>query len=210
MKDFPVFTTAWGVSSLTLRQIPYRGDAYIKVQTVQPEGLEAHVRECADFCCMAGAIRVYVSAQGLEPQVRVLELRGVSNPDIDLVEHIFPVTEETVGAWRRIANERMAGVELAAALDRKAEAEILASGGAYFIHRAGELLGIGWIHEETLRLLAGVVPGMGERVAHTLLSVQPGLSLRIEVASSNEKALRLYEKLGFLPVRSLEDWAVWD
>lgn len=210
MKNLPVFTTDYGVSSLTMQQIPYRGEAYIHVQTVQPGCLQAHIEECARFCRLAGAEKIYVSGGEGEPDVRVLELKGVPNLDIEKVENIFPVTEQTVGAWRRIVNERMAGVDLAAFLEAKDENTILESGGGYFIHSCGELLGVGWLQENTLKILAGVKPGAGERVAHTLLSVMPGESIRIEVASTNSKALHLYEKLGFLPVAELERWTQID
>ena len=36
MKDFPCFATDDGVSSLILKEIPYRLEAYIRVQYVQP------------------------------------------------------------------------------------------------------------------------------------------------------------------------------
>ena len=94
-------------------------------------------------------------------------------------------------------------------LEAKDEEEILSSGGAYFIHRQGTLLGIGWLQGETLRLLASVVPGEGSAVAQTLLSVQPGQSIRLEVASTNQRAIRLYESLGFLKIASLEQWQRW-
>ncbi len=206
MKDLPIFTTDFGVSSLTLRQIPYRGDAYIKVQDAQPEHMAEHLAECASFCRMAGAERVYADVG--EPDVQVLELRGVPQLDFQKVANIWPVTEQTVTRWREIVNERMAGVELAGFLEAKDEEGIIASGGAYFVHAEGELLGVGWLEGETLKVLASVVPGAGERVAQTILSVTPGQSIRIEVASTNEKALRLYQKLGFLPVAELEHWTV--
>lgn len=184
MKDFPIFTTDYGVASLTMKQIPYRGEAYIHVRNVQPGQMDAHIQECAHFCRLAGAETVYVSGSGREPDVRILEMRGIPSLDLEKIENIFPVTEQTVGDWRRIVNQRLRDVDLAAMLEQRDEQEILASGGAYFVHRAGELLGVGWLQEGTLKVLAGVVPGAGEQVAHTLLSVAPGESVRIEVAST--------------------------
>ena len=204
MKDLPIFTTEFGVSSLTLRQIPYRGDAYIKVQDVQTDHMDEHLKECASFCRMAGAERVYADVG--EADVQVLELRGVAQLELDKVANIWPVTEQTVSHWREVVNRRMAGVDLAGFLEAKDEKDIVSSGGAYFVHEEGELLGVGWLDGETLKVLAAVVPGAGERVAQTILSVLPGQSVRIEVASTNQKALRLYGKLGFLPVGELEHW----
>ena len=206
MKDFPVFTTPAGTVSLTMKQIPYRKEAYIHVQDFLPGMRRELLEECASFCALAGAERVYASPAEGEPALRILEMRGIPSLSPEWIENIFPVTEQTVGAWRAIANEKLLPVDLAAVLEEKDEEKILASGGAYFIHRSGSLLGIGWLEGETLKLLASAVPGEGFRVAQTLLSVQPGQSIRLEVASTNGRAIRLYEKLGFLPVAELETW----
>ena len=206
MKDFPIFTTEFGAASLTLRQIPYRGEAYIHLQDFSPEDRQALIAECASFCRAAGAEKVYVTPAAEKPDVTILRMRGLPSLQEEYIENIFPVTEQTVSAWRAIANEKLRPVDLAAMLEAKDEGEILSSGGAYFIHRQGTLLGIGWIQEDTLKLMAATLPGAGYRVAQTLLSVQPGISIQLEVASTNLKAIRLYEKLGFLPVSQLETW----
>ena len=52
MKDIPVFTTEFGVASLILKEIPYRREAYIRIQTTQqPQEL---LKECISFCRMCG------------------------------------------------------------------------------------------------------------------------------------------------------------
>ena len=206
MKDFPVFTTEFGVASLSLKQIPYRGEAYIHLQSCLEEDREKLIAECAAFCHLAGAEKVYVTPAKGDGDFQILLLRGVPILNEEDVENIFPVTEQTVGEFRKIANKRLRTVDLAAMLEKKDEEEILSSGGAYFIHRAGTLLGIGWLQGDKLKLIASVVPGEGYTVAQTLLSVQPGQSICLEVASTNAKALRLYERLGFLPVQALETW----
>ena len=52
MKDIPIFDTDTGVSTLLLKEIPYRQTAYVKVQSVQPGGLREHLEECVSFCRM--------------------------------------------------------------------------------------------------------------------------------------------------------------
>ena len=208
MKDFPVFTTEYGVASLILKEIPYRQEAYIHLQaTQQPEELLA---ECVSFCRICGAEGIYARGHEFLEQyplhTAVYEMRGEAWVDESKLEQLFPVTEKTVGKWRRICNERMRGVDNAATQEARDEKEILASGGAYFVHSNGTLLGIGWIRDNTLLAVASVEPGAGERVMHTLMSLMPGLTMTLEVASTNERAIRLYEKLGFIKTREISRW----
>ena len=210
MKDFPVFTTDWGVSSLILREIPYRAEAYIHIQDVQPEGLEEHLKECAAFCRMAGADRVYATGTQLleayPEYMSVYEMRGMAWVDPEKMVNLFPVTEQTVGRWRSLMNERLRSVDNAATLTAFDEKKILQSGGAYYIHRSGELLGLGWMEDTKLLLVAAVKPGAGETVMHSLMSLVEGADMTIEVASTNDRAIRLYEKLGFMKIREVVKW----
>lgn len=210
MKDFPVFTTDWGVSSLILREIPYRAEAYIHIQDVQPEGFEEHLKECAAFCRMAGADRVYATGtqllQAYPEYMSVYEMRGMAWVDPEKMVNLFPVTEQTVGRWRSLMNERLRSVDNAATLTAFDEKKILQSGGAYYIHRSGELLGLGWMEDTKLLLVAAVKPGAGETVMHSLMSLVEGADMTIEVASTNDRAIRLYEKLGFMKIREVVKW----
>lgn len=210
MKDFPVFTTDWGVSSLILREIPYRAEAYIHIQDVQPEGFEEHLKECAAFCRMAGADRVYATGsqllQAYPEYMSVYEMRGMAWVDPEKIVNLFPVTEQTVGRWRSLMNERLRSVDNAATLTAFDEKKILQSGGAYYIHRSGELLGLGWMEDTKLLLVAAVKPGAGETVMHSLMSLVEGADMTIEVASTNDRAIRLYEKLGFMKAREVVKW----
>lgn len=208
MKDIPIFSTEYGVGSLMLKEIPYRQTAYIRVQDVQPGALNELIKECAQFCRAAGAEQIFWTAECVEqePHSIVYEMRGQAWVDKSQLESLFPVTEATVARWRQIFNERMADVDHAATLTVIEEKLILQSGGAYFIHHEGALLGIGWLDDTKLLAIVGAKPGMGERVAHTLMSMVEGASMTLEVASTNEKAIRLYEKLGFLKVQEITKW----
>lgn len=210
MKDFPVFTTDYGVSSLILREIPYRQEAYIHIQDVQPEGLWEHLKKCVSFCRMAGAERVFASGAELPDQyplhMAVYEMRGTAWVDPEKLEHLFPVTEATVGEFRSILNARLRAVDNAATLTAADEKKILQSSGAYFVHHDGELLGVGWLEDTKLLLVASVKPGAGERVMHTLMSLVEGADMTLEVASTNQRAIRLYEKLGFVKNREISSW----
>lgn len=210
MKDFPVFTTDFGISSLVLREIPYRKEAYIHIQDVQPDGFDEHLRECVSFCRMAGAERIYAGGHALLEDyplyTTVYEMHGTARVDLEKLENLFPVTEETVSRWRGIMNEKLRSVDNAATLSSSDEKRILESGGAYFVHNNGDLLGVGWMEDTRLLLVAAVKPGAGERVMHSLMSLAEGADMTLEVASTNTRAICLYEKLGFLKTRKILRW----
>ena len=119
---------------------------------------------------------------------------------------MFPVTEQTVSRWREIYQQKMKTVDNAATLEARDEARILESGGAYFIHDSGDLLGIGWLEGDRLNAIAAVKPGAGELVMKGMQSLIPQQQLTLEVASTNVKAIRLYERLGFLKTAEVSRW----
>lgn len=212
MKDFPFFATEFGVAGLELREIPYRGEAYIRIRKVVPGKLGQLVEECASFCRMAGAERVY--AQG-HPELSewplhtaVLEMRGTAWVEKEKLACLFPVTEATVSRWRQLCNEAMGSVDNAATLEARDEEHILREPGAYFVHDNGRLLGIGWLKDGELRTVATMQRGVGERVMHTMMSLAEGEPIRLEVASTNTRAIRLYERLGFVTVGEQSRWYV--
>ncbi len=210
MRDFPIFTTEYGVSSLILKEISYKKQAYICIRDVQEGFFREHLKECVDFCRMAGAERIF--AAGKEPlsayplYTKVLEMRGTAWVDKDKLACLFPVTEATVSQWRSIYNEAMSRVDNAGTLEARDEQKLLSSVGAYFVHRDGKLLGIGWLEDCKLLAVAAVQKGAGETVMHTLMSVMEGSSMTLEVASTNTRAIRLYEKLGFCTTGEISCW----
>lgn len=210
MRDFPIFTTEYGVSSLVLKEIPYKKTAYIRIRAVQEDFFREHLAECVSFCRMCGADRIFASGhEKLEVYplyTTVLELRGQVHPDPEKVRCLFPVTEATVSRWRSIYNEKMSGVDNAGILESRDEEQILRSGGAYFVHDNGRSLGIGWLEDTKLLAVAAVEPGAGEIVMHTLMSLVKGDSMTLEVASTNGRAIKLYEKLGFLKIAETARW----
>lgn len=208
MKDFPVFTTEYGVASLVLREVPYRQEAYIVIQsTQQPEEL---LKECVSFCRAVGAEKIYVRGHEIAERYPlhtvIYEMRGCIRVDESKVENLWPVTAENIGKWRELLNERMRTVDNSGTLEKRGEQEILEIGGAYFVHRDGELLGAGWLAGDELLLLASFQKGMGERVLHTLLSASRPEQLRLDVVSTNDRAIRLYERLGMLKTAELRRW----
>ena len=207
MKDIPVFTCKSGAASLILREIPYRAEAFIRIQdSLEPEKL---LKECVSFCRMCGAERIYASGhpwlEALPFHCAVVEMRGQATPDPEKTGFLWPVTRETAPEFRKLYNARMAGVDNAGTLEAKDE-DWLSSGPAYFVHDGGKLLGIGILEDNCIRAIASAIPGMGDRTLHTLFTLCPGEMLRLEVASTNTRAIKLYEKAGFLKTGELSRW----
>jgi len=208
VRDFPVFTTEYGVASLVLREVPYRGEAYITVQSaLQPEEL---LQECISFCRICGAEKIYARGHEMVASYplhcAVYEMRGSIEVDEEMVESLWPVTAETVGRWREFLNEKLRPVDNSSTLTGQGEREILEKGGAYFVHRDGLLLGAGWLADGELLLLAAARSGAGEWVLHTLLSATRPEQLRLEVASTNHRAIRFYERMGLVKTAELRRW----
>lgn len=209
MRDFPIFTTEYGVSSLILKEIPYKNTAYICIRDVQPGQRKEHLAECVAFCRMVGAEHIYAAGDGLEDYplyTSVLEMRGTAWVDSQKVASLFPVTKETVSRWRELHNRAMSCVDNAGTLEFRDEARILQKPGAYFVHDYGTLLGIGWVDDGKLLAVAAVQKGAGERVMHTLMSLLEGETMTLEVASTNERAIGLYRRLGFLACAEITRW----
>lgn len=208
MKDIPVFDTEHGVASLFLREIPYRARARIKIRSsLEPEKL---LEECIDFCRMCGA--EWCDASGHEylenfPLITALvrmQRDRLTLPETDAC--LFPVTEDTVGEWIRIYNERMADIPNCAWMDSADGREMLREGDGYFVHKDGVLLGIGRASGDTIDTVASVVPGMGETVVLALSSLLTSDVVKLQVADANPRAVRLYERMGFLKVKELSRW----
>ena len=130
MKDIPMFTSEYGIASLFLKEIPYRGRAHIKIQSsLEPDKL---LEECISFCRMCGA--QWIDAAGHEylekyPLITSLSLmtrplEGLPSMDACL----FPMTEATMQKWLDICNERMAHIPNAAFMDSKDGKELLEKG----------------------------------------------------------------------------------
>ena len=208
MKNIPVFTTEYGVASLTLREIPYRNRAYIKIRsTSEPDKL---LEECVAFCRACGA--EWISAAGdayLEqyPLITEMWLMTCNRESIGETDAcLFPMTEATVDRWLQLYNQRMADVPNAAYLDSKDGKEFLENGDCYFVHRNGKLLGIGKAAGDSIDIVIAAEPGMGETVMQALCSVLTEDVVRVVVAAANERAVKLYQRMGFFAVNVITKW----
>lgn len=208
MRDIPMFSTEYGVASLVLREIPYRQEAYIRVQdTSDPEEF---LQECVGFCRMAGAEKIYATGHDAlykyPLHTAILRMqRSMDNlPQTDAMT--VPVTEQTLRRWQERYNAAMANVDNASYMDDQSAAEMLKRGDGYFVHRNGELLGIGIASDETIRAVVACMPGSGRDVLLALTHALWGEQILLEVASTNTRALRLYDRLGFIKTAELSRW----
>ena len=208
MKDIPMFTTEYGVASLVLKEIPYKATAYIKILgSLEPEKL---LDECIRFCRMCGA--EIIDATGdpiLENYPLVTAIYAMQCPMGALAPTdacLFPVTEQTLSRWLEIYNERMASVPNAAYMDSRDGRELLETGDGYFVHRDGKLLGIGKAAGDTIDAVVATEKGMGETVVRALAGTLQSETVVLTVAATNNRALRLYERLGFVKTAELSRW----
>ena len=208
MRDIPMFTTEYGVASLVLREIPYRQEAYIRIQdTAFPQEFLA---ECVSFCRMAGAEKViatghnYIAQYPLHTAVWCMTRPKEGLPETDALT--MPVTEQTLGQWQNIYNTAMADVPNASYMASADSRRMLERGDGYFVHRDGQLLGIGIASGNTIHAIVAVMPGSGKDVLLALTHALSEDQITLEVASANIPAVKLYERLGFIKTAELSCW----
>lgn len=208
MRDMPFFTTDHGVASLTLKEIPYKNAAYIRIQAAEsPEKLLA---ECVSFCRACGAEHIYATGHSIAEQyplhTKIWEMTCPKEqlPDTDAA--LFPVQENTLSQWREHYNIRMATVPNAATMTIQDSQKLLEEGSAYFIHKGDTLLGIGKASGDRIDAVAALIPGSGRELVAALSHAISEEIIRVEVASANLPAIRLYEAMGF--IKTAEN-AVW-
>lgn len=207
MKDFPTFTTEHGVAGLILREIPYRKTAYVRIHaSEQPEEL---LQECISFCRICGAEAVYATGHdALERyplHTAVWRMCGALG-DEEPKAALWPVQPENADEWRELYNRYMADVPNAAYMTKQDVNEMLQKGDGYFVHKNGELLGIGRAGGDTIDAIVSVKPGAGEVIFKTLCTLLAGEQVQLEVASVNERAIRLYRRCGLIPTAEISKW----
>jgi len=208
MRDIPCFQTDFGTAGLVLNQIPYTQTAFVHLKdSVDVEGL---LTECVQFCVACGAEKVYASGDGCSDRypayMQVWELTAPLEAMADTDACIIPVTEQTLDRWLELYHARMLGVAHAAHISQQEGKRMPSEGGGYFVHRDGRLLGIGKAKGDTLECLASTQPGAGEDVVLALCHGLSGDRVRLEVASTNHRAIRLYERLGFIKTNIKRCW----
>ena len=208
MKDIPMFTSEYGVASLILKESPHKQIAYIKIHSsLEPEKL---LEECIGFCRMCGADTIVASGHPcldsypLRTVIYAMQCPRDVLPETDAC--LFPVTEQTLTQWLQTYNQRMMGVDNSAYMDSRDGKKLLETGDGYFVHREGKLLGIGKAAGDTIDAVIATEPGMGQTVVQALAGGLQSETVKLTVASTNERALRLYARLGFVKTGELSRW----
>ncbi len=208
MQDFPVFTTENGAAGLVLREIPYRGEAFITIHdTLQPREL---LQDCIEFCRIAGAKKVYAtghkSLENYPLHTIILKMQQMRQSLGNTDAALFPVTEKTAELWQSLYNKKMQTVPNASTMTRKDMQNLLMKGTGYFVHRDKDLLGIGIAGGDTVEAVIANQPRMGETVMLALCGALSSETVVLEVASTNAPAMRLYERLGFQMTAEISRW----
>ena len=208
MRDFPVFTTENGVGSLVLKEIPYRGTAYITIQ--DSSSAEEFLNECVQFCKAVGAETVCASGHAILDSYPLYTAVYRMSAQWEMIPQshacLFPVTEKTLPRWCEIYNRKMLHVDNASYMSENAARELLKRGDGYFIHKDGTLLGIGIASDDRIACVASVVPDGGREVVGALKNALICDRVVLEVASTNLKAIKLYESLGFVKTSEISRW----
>lgn len=208
MRDFPVFTTENGVGSLVLKEIPYSGIAYV---TIRDSSFPTEfLKECLDFCRAVGAAKIFATGhevlENYPLYTSVIKMTASLNTIPDTEACLFPVTQSTLTRWRDIYNDRMKNVDNAAYMSDQAGRDMLSRGDGYFVHLGGELLGIGMASGEQIECVASVILGKGKDVVCALAHALMCDRVELNVASTNHRAIRLYESLGFIKTAEIARW----
>lgn len=199
MKDFPLFTTEHGVATVILREIPYTRCGYIHIRSSL--NVEKLVEDCTEFCRMAGAESVFAAGDGLDAypeHCRIVTMQCSREQIADTDACLFPVTEKTISQWKNYYNRAMAQIPNAAWMTDQDASQMLEQGDGYFVHADGKLLGIGKASCDTIDAIVSLEKGQGETVVKALCHALHADVVKLEVASTNERAIKLYQRMGFL------------
>lgn len=208
MQNLPMFSTQSGIASLTLTEIPYTKKAYVTIQDASD--IVALLRECVDFCRAVGAETVYASGKQLPDSfnlhTEIWEMRRLKSgfPDTDAA--LFPVQESTLNTWKTIYNENIEKTPGAAHFSDADCRRMIKNGNGYFVHKGDTLLGIGIALGNKIDGIVAIVPGSGQDVLLALIHALSGEEVVLEVASTNKRAIRLYERLGFIKTGEITKW----
>lgn len=208
MRDIPVFTTDNGVASLILKKIPFNKEAYVHVR--DSCACEELLKECVDLCCMAGAEKVFATGHCdlKQKSLYCSVLRySVDKAQVAKTKSVaLQLTQAQKDWWRQIYNQKMANVPSASPLSVGDVEKLIAEAKAFCVYRECSIQGIGVAYDGCIQAVISLLPGAGRDVVLALADVLNSTSISLSVASTNEKAIRLYQSLGFTEAEIEANW----
>lgn len=214
MKNIPLFTSAYGVATLILREISWSGSAYVLIRSVWNDQISELLEECRGFCRAVGAEAIYAAWELEElPGEHAYDMIGMACPKSALpaprqTVELEQVTPETAEEYLRIYNQCFRAVPSAASYDRKSLEPLYGEDLTWLAKVNGQYAAVAEISKEGLEGI-GVLPeyrGIGYDLAATVLQMVPNPVVRLKVASTNARALRLYERMGFAAETVVRRW----
>ena len=214
MKNIPVFTSSYGIATLILREIPWNRTAYVLIRSVWNDQKAALLEDCKGFCRAVGAEQIYASWE-LEPLPAepVWDMQIMTRPKAGLPKSEKPVepeplTKENSKEYLRIYNACFRSVPCAASYDERSLEPLYGEDLAWLAKVDGVYAGVAEISKTGLEGIA-VLPeykGLGYELALAVLPMVPASELRLKVASTNLRAISLYERLGFVQNGTEKRW----
>ena len=213
MQNIPIFTGVHGMATLILKEIPVSGYSYVLVRSVWKDNLPGLLEEAAAFCREAGAKAVFASYECYDLPARhvhdVLEFTMDSRrlPEVAPVP-LTPISKENGRDYLAVYNRCFARMPGHASYDEKDLSRLLEQGGAFLVYRGGTPAAVVELGENSLEGI-GVLPefkGLGYPLAVTALKRLPEPTLFLKVVSTNHRAIRLYQRIGFAETKVVSRW----
>lgn len=208
MKDMPIFTTENGAASLTLREIPYRKQAFIRIHS--SANVEALLTECVDFCRAVGADKIYAtgdnSLEKYPVHAKIVKMIGLKKNFRTTAAKAMLIEAADIPLFQDLYNEKMADVPNASYMTLADATTLCINRKAYIIRENQEILGIGVAGNNEIEAIATVAYGRGECVLSALAEVLIDQEIYLEVAAENKRAMALYNRMGFQIVETIAIW----
>lgn len=150
---------------------------------------------------MAGAAQIYATGDDALEQytmhccVAEMCCRKEMLPKTEAILH--PVASDSLEVWLSIYNDKMRDIPAAARLSLDDGKQLVSWGKAYYVFERGQMIGIGVAGNDTIEAIASVCPGKGGAVLCALAEALDSEKIVLCVSTANERAMRLYTRLGF-------------
>ena len=223
MKDIPLFTTAGGLASLTLSQIPKSGNAWGQIHQYLPDNLNFMIYDICSFLLDCGAKRIFINVEnskiaGAVSAYQTITMKYEQSNEIPLScsasrIHIIKASPITAATWHNIYRRCFSNVLHNRPLTLQEVETRSQTGFLYIAIFNGIPIGCGEIGGGELRV-AAILPefqqkGFGSEFIRQLIEMSEATTLLLETTSENSAALRLYQSMNFREVHR-EHWYLFE